>query len=168
MKINFSRPYRRKDKRLGARARVTATHKGFDAPYAFDTHGMTAEEVAARISAVQRHHERRADRLTGFIAVRGREYVRNGDVYRIVDCTILDNGRPDGPVQLYVDVRRIVGSQMLAVDGFPLKQRYTDVQEVPPDGAIVQMVENELPVPEDIGAKHEAFTRRVDALLKGR
>lgn len=169
MNLSFGKPYRRKgDKRLGARARVIVEHSGWSAPYEFDTHGLDEEATAAKVQAIETHHEKRAARLTGFLSIRGREYTRGTDLLRVVDCTLDDFGRPDGIVLLYIDVRRIVNDAMRPVLGFPIKRRYTSVNDVPTDQEIVQMIEAELPEPEDVQTKHADFTKKVEALVKER
>lgn len=132
--LDIRNPYRRSDGHVGARTVLQIEHAdGWHQQYAFDTHGMTSSQVAARASAIEEYHDAKAARLTGFRSVQGIEFLVNGDTFRVVDCTILDAG-----VTLYLDARRIAEDGAAQnVRGFPVRRSYHDIAAVPPNEEIL-------------------------------
>lgn len=151
--LALSNPYRRGDGHIGARAAVKVEHPdGWVETYAFDTHGMTSQEVADKTAALEGHHAKKAARLTGFRLIQGNEIAAGGQVYRIVDCTIFERG-----IALYLDVRP-------RAPGFPIRKVYGNLDALPSDEEILAMVTAALPNSTDeIQQAHDAFVAKVKA-----
>jgi hypothetical protein len=153
--VELHNPYRRADGQIGARVEVHLP----GVTRSFDSHGMTSNQVVAKIAEIEAQHAIRTGRLTGFRAIQGSEIVRGGKTYRVVDCTIMDGG-----VTLYLDVRLVDGSEMRRVDGFPIKKAYHLLSSVPPDAEVAAMVRAALPEDSEAVQKaHEEFVAKVKA-----
>lgn len=147
--LTLTKPYRRSDGHLGARAALLINRDdGRSQTYCFDTHGMTSAQVVEKAATIEAYHGKKAGRLNGFRSISGVEI--NG--YCIVDCSIHDNG-----VTLYLDVRP-------KVSGFPIRKAYGNVDAIPSDEEIVAMVTAALPNSTDeIQKAHDAFVAKVNA-----
>jgi len=151
--LDLRAPYRRNDGHIGAHARMKVEHPdGWVETYAFDTHGMTSQQVVDEAAAIAEHHAKKATRLTGFRSIQGMEIAAGGQVYRIVDCTIFERD-----IALYLDVRP-------RAPGFPTRKVYGNLDAVPSDEEIVAMVTAALPNSTDeIQQAHDAFVAKVKA-----
>jgi hypothetical protein len=163
MKIDFDKPHRRRDGHVGARAyvRCVGSHPK---TYAFDTHGMTSTQVAEKINAFAMYHDAKMAKLREYGAVRGVEFVVDGTVYRVVDCTIFDAG-----VELYVDVRRVEESGMFPVAQFPLRMKYRDIALLPSVTKITDDIRAALPTGDsETENLHHEFVTKVRNKMKER
>jgi len=148
---------------LGARVivRVDGSYAG---RYSFDTHGMSPDDVTAKIAELQVYHDKKCARLAGFAGVIGVEFVIGGRVFRIIDCTITEVG---GQPELYVDVRELVGNERVpAGSDFPLRLRFASIGDVHENATIVALARGLAQSQIDTAAAHAAFTSRVTTLMR--
>jgi len=159
MRINhWTKPSRHKNSgKLGARAVVVPDDDhGWAARYEIDTHGMSADEVVAKLAQLETRHERWAQRLTTLGAVLGVEIVVENATYRLVDCTI-----PANSSTLIIGVREVVGSQERVVDGFPALIPFGPIENVPSNEAILDEVRRMLAASLEVTDAHEKFKAKV-------
>jgi hypothetical protein len=166
-KLEFERGVtRNKRGHLGARARVRIPHPHWPVTYEFDTHGMSSAEAVQKVEALERKHEKWALRQTGFAGVVGAEVVVAGDVFRIMTCTIPPS-RPFDDVYLMLCIRQVVGSDLQTVEGWPLQLHFNSIDDVPPNGAIIEEVRKRLQERRSVRDAHNAYTEKVNQLVKG-
>jgi hypothetical protein len=166
VKVTFSSPSRHsRTKELGARAFVKIDDRGrWHGHYHFDTHGMSPARTAAKIRDISDRHDKWASRMTGFAGVLNVEIVISGVVYRIVDCTIPNDG-PYEHVQLHLAVRKVDGESLQKLDGWPLVLQYNSITDVPPNEQIIGVVRARLLEQADKKNKHDKYVRDVEALV---
>lgn len=159
--ITLSSPTRRTDGQIGARAIVDVKHAdNWNQQYGFDTHGMSSDAVVAKVAEITAYHDSKAARLTAFRKIQGQDVKLGGAAYRIVDCTIFDNG-----VTLYLDVRR----DGAKVPGFPVRIQCYEIGKVPDDETIMKLLTSRLPVEADeIETAHAEFAAKVSMKMEKR
>lgn len=148
--------------KLGARAFVDTNENGWTGVYEFDTHGLSPQGVEATLAAIAVYHQKKAARLSTFGAVRGVESVISKRLFRIIDCTLWEEG---GDALLFVDVKEIIGQEARGVAGFPLRQRFANVDDVPDNTTIVGLA---FAVASDrvvVEQAHADFVTRAAALI---
>jgi hypothetical protein len=166
--VRWSKPSRRKDGHLGAKARLSITREGgCDGHYSFSSHGMTSAQAAAKLVAIESFHAARAARMLAFRAMQSAEVVVGTDVYRIVDLTVR---YPEDATNcaLYVDVRRIDGKKKEKVEGWPKLLRYGHPSDIPSDEELLSFVRAGLPDVQAVADAHAEFTAKVAMRLEGR
>lgn len=103
-----------------------------------DTHGLSDEAIEDAIAKAEGDHRAKSARLDDFDRLRARDVRIRGDVYRVVDCTILPCGATAH--ELYVDVRRVVAGEVddtpLAAELFPLRVVCGSLSQIPRDDEI--------------------------------
>lgn len=145
----------------GRRGAVAAARIGarFPKVYSFPTHGMTADEVVARIRALEQRHAAKEARLVEIQAIVGPS-ARPG--FTITDAIIRDRGATD--VEIVVFAKDARGA---AAKGFPLRLVRPTVEELPQPAAILALVEAMIAADEEERMAQDALEAAVREQLEG-
>ena len=148
--------------RKGGRLKITTpTGEPWAGVYSLDTHGLSAEQVNAKVARLETHHAKKSARFTGFRSVCAAPFEVADQPFRITDCVLLDVGEPGGDVELRIYARRrninlpelsgVAETRSEAADGerigrpfFPIIIAADDVDALPSDEDIVALVQNRI------------------------
>jgi hypothetical protein len=167
-RFEFGEVTRRKsDGKLGARVWVRLQDGDLHSTQEFDTHGMNEEEVVDAIEDLRQWHERWAARQRSFGSVVGTEITIDSETYRIVDCTV-PSDRPYDDVYLVLGIRRVVGSTLSKLPGWPYSLHYSSIGDVPSNQEIVALVSARLQEQLGVQSAHAQFKQKVEKAVKKR
>lgn len=127
-RVDIGQPFPDLSGKVGATVRLNLADGGWNGHYRFETHGMTDDEILAKIAAVTQRHQARAARMNGFAAI-NRDLVVSGSAFRLVDLTIADQGTDV--------VLRFALEDANGVRVAEIKRTFRAVADVPVDGVIV-------------------------------
>lgn len=135
--------------------------------YHFASHGMSPQAFTKRVHAIERAHHAKSQRLTGFVALREKEFTVGGAVYRIIDCNLVERGTD---YELMLRAVRVLGPKQF-VPILRMDHRdgllYPSVDAVPSDAEIEMMVRTMIATKNVREAAHAKFVADVAAAMTG-
>lgn len=100
------------------------------------THGLTAQQVADRVRALEARQLAKEQKLDEIQAAVGIEFHVNADTFRITDAIIRDRGND---AELVVQIASLVNGRWRRIESMPLRKVVGPVTAVPGAAAIEQM-----------------------------
>lgn len=127
--------------------------------YHFPSHGMSPHQFARRVAEITRAHHAKSERLNGFVELRKKDLVVDGETYRVVDCNLVERGT-DYELKLAVARQPYNFQPILRMDHRD-GLLYPSVDAVPSDREIELMVRTMIATKRVREAEHDRFVADV-------
>lgn len=142
--------------------RATVEHLGVCGNYHVQTLGRTPEEVAAEVTRIEEHHQKKAVRFRSLSGLWGQEFKAGGARLVVTDATIREIG---SDVELYLGVSIDNGETLAPLPGMPLRIIYATVDDIPDNGAVLDILDGRIQEWADKQAAHQEYASRLNAVL---
>lgn len=125
----------------GARLQIiTPDGEKWAGVYTIDTHGLSDDQIEARVEMISARHAAKSERFDGFRTLCAETFEVGGSLFRVADCRLVDVGKPGGDVELSIYAMRMNedGSKgtRLPRPWFPLVIAVSDISALPSDTEI--------------------------------